>query len=82
MHVKYHGLIQETSDHEENFSCIRCTSLITDNNTTDIQATPTQSQQFLSNNDQNPAIANNNETIKATPDPRSNSTPQLQDKKE
>ena len=80
MHVKCSGLNQ-ASDHDENFSCIRCTSLFTDNITTDNQAPPTQPQHAPSTNDQNPANANSNETITATPDPWSNPTPELKDKK-
>ena len=79
MHVKSSGL-NRASDHDENFSCICCTSLITDNTTTDIQAHPTQPQHAPSTNDQNPAIANSIEIITATPDPWSNPTTGLKDK--
>ena len=61
MHLKCSGL-NRASDHDDNFKSIRCTPLITDNTTTDIQAPPTQPQQASSTNDQNPAIANSNET--------------------
>ena len=77
MHVECSGL-NRASDHDENFSCIRCTSLITDNPTTGNQAP--QPQHAPSTNDQNPAIANSNEAITATPDPWSNPTPELKDK--
>ena len=79
MHVKCSGL-NRVSDHDENFSCFRCTSLITDNTTTEFQAPPTQPQQAPSTNDQNPAIANSNETVTATPDPWSNPIPELKNK--
>ena len=75
MHVKCNGL-NRASDHDENFGCIRCTSLITDNTTTDIQAPPTQLQQAPSTNYKNLANASSNETITATPDPWSNPTPE------
>ena len=75
MHVKCNGL-NRASDHDENFGCIRCTSLITDNTTTDIQAPPTQLQQAPSTNYKNLANATSNETITATPDPWSNPTPE------
>ena len=68
------------SDHDDKFSCIRCNSLTTDNTTTDIQVPRTQRQQAPSTNNQNPAIANSNETVTATPDPWSNPTPELKDK--
>ena len=74
MHIKCSGL-NRASHHNKNFSCNRCTSLITYNTTNDIQAPPTQPQQAPSTNDQNPAIAKNNETVTARPDPWSNPTP-------
>ena len=73
-------ILNQASDHDKNFSCIRCTSLITHNTTTNIQAPPTQPEHAPSSNDQNPAISNSNETVTATPDPWSNPTPELKDK--
>ena len=76
MHVKSSGLNQ-ASDQDKIFNCIRCNSLITDNTTTDIQATTTQPQQSASTNDQTPATANSNDTVTATPGPWSSPTPEL-----
>ena len=55
MHVKCSGL-NRASDHDESFSCNRCTSLNTDNTTTEVQAPPIQLQDAPPTNDQNPAI--------------------------
>ena len=79
LHVKCSDL-NRASDNDENFSCIRCTSLITDNTTTDIQVLPAQSQRAPLTNDQNPAIGNSNETVTATPEPWLNPTPELKQK--
>ena len=79
MHVKCSGL-KIGSDYGDNFSCNHCTSLITDNTTTNIQVPPTQPRQAPSTNDQNPAIANSNDIVTGTPDPWSNATLELKDK--
>ena len=79
MHVISSGL-NRGSDHDDNFSCIRCTSLITYNTSTDIQFPSTQRQQALRPNNQNPAMANSNEIVITTPYPWSNPTPDLIDK--
>ena len=79
-HVKCSGL-NRGSDHGEVFGYIRCTSLTTDNTTTDIQEElPTQPQRALSTNDQNLAIKNSNEIVTATPVHCSFPTPELKGK--